>query len=263
MERVNMALVARELEVARKADCKDFRRESIAAIAGTSCIGSLVAPLSVLVDVFGMPETEQTDGYKTTQEWGVVFSSGESIRIYDWKGICWRVGGTSEKGMQEIAAVLRRRVISFESSGGGAHDLPAYSVLMTEAQKHEYWDLRGRLQERWERAENGESVSAKRILFDDAMSSALYGRTLSVADALALLAAFQNAKLTRGELLVGRVGIAVDVGEVVQEMAVIVESALSDCDNRERAIDALVVLRALAQGNSVNADDLPNLTGEE
>ena len=80
------------MESARLADCKEFRRVTSLDVGG-GLVGELSASPSLLLDVFGMPETENADNYKTTREWGIEFASGVRAVIYDCKGDCFHVGG--------------------------------------------------------------------------------------------------------------------------------------------------------------------------
>ena len=93
------------------------------------------------------------------------------------------------------------------------------------------------------------------------------GKGLDLPRAVRLMAEMSSERgagppryLTREGLSAGALTIRLDFPPVIEELCKIVEGVMDGkSDEREDAIDALVVLRAFAQGNSVWAQDIPNL----
>jgi hypothetical protein len=95
---------------------KDFR-----AFFGTSLQGYIDADYKVLRKVFGRPDPNAHDNYKSDVEWDVVFSDGSIATIYnykDGKNYCgasgtaktkirdWHVGGRSARALRNVELVL-------------------------------------------------------------------------------------------------------------------------------------------------------------
>ena len=84
----------------------------------------------------------------------------------------------------------------------------------------------------------------------------------TLADAVRLLdsSAAPSRYMKAGRILAGAITIRIDFPPVINELCGIVEGVMDGKeDEREDAIDALVILRAFAQGRAVWAQDIPNL----
>lgn len=102
-------------------------------INGTSKQGSLSGtPYSLLVQVFGEPNSDGDGGYKVQKEWMIEFADGVVATIHDWKEdkpveqvTNWSIGG-----YQNTKAVARVKecIAEYCASGKAA----AHSVAATE-----------------------------------------------------------------------------------------------------------------------------------
>jgi len=105
-----------------------FKTENV-SVTGTSLQGYLDANYADLVEVFGMPNPENCDNYKTDAEWNIQFLDGTVATIYnykDGKNYCgpegleiddiknWHIGGYSESAVEMVKLAIESFYITSE-----------------------------------------------------------------------------------------------------------------------------------------------------
>jgi hypothetical protein len=104
----------------------NFKTENV-SVGGTSLQGYLEVNYSDLCEVFGMPNPENCDNYKTDAEWNIQFSDGTIATIYnykDGKNYCgedgldvedikeWHVGGHGTSAFQMVELAMESHFIN-------------------------------------------------------------------------------------------------------------------------------------------------------
>ena len=82
-----------------------LKHTDFATIDGSSKMGELDVPESVLRDVFGEPDASTC--HKTTMEWRLRFEDGTVATIYDWKGFRWSIGGHHPEAVLRVKDALK------------------------------------------------------------------------------------------------------------------------------------------------------------
>lgn len=103
----------------------NFKTENV-SVGGTSLQGYLDANYSDLCEVFGMPNPENCDNYKTDAEWNIQFGDGTIATIYnykDGKNYCgpdgldtedikeWHIGGFSKSAVEMVKLAIESHFI--------------------------------------------------------------------------------------------------------------------------------------------------------
>jgi len=99
------------------------------SVTGTSLQGYLDANYADLVEVFGIPNPENCDNYKTDAEWNIQFLDGTVATIYnykDGKNYCgaeglevddiknWHIGGYSDSAVEMVKLAIESFYITSE-----------------------------------------------------------------------------------------------------------------------------------------------------